>query len=72
MGAAHISRSLRGLIRMHNPSVMLVEETMIPQEKSWEALLSIFQDWYVCASNVAGHSGGLGGMWNTKVISLKA
>lgn len=39
--ATHKYSSLRGLIRMRNPSVILIEETMLPREKTWEDLLSI-------------------------------
>lgn len=59
MGAGKKSRSLKVLIHIHKPNVILLQETMISQETSWEITLQIYLGWLVCASNSCGLSRGL-------------
>lgn len=71
LGTAHKIRFVKGLIRQYNTYLILFQETMISKENSWEAMLSICSEWYVCTTRAFGLSRGLGIMWNPNKTDLK-
>jgi len=51
--------------------MILIQETMMCINKSWEILLPICTDWHICASNEIGLSGGLRIIWNPQVFEMQ-
>lgn len=61
-----------GVIRVDKPSLIIFQETMVCREKVWEAMLSMCPAWQVVITDGIGLSGGLGVMWDPKIIKMHA
>lgn len=45
---------------------------MVFKDKSWEAMFSVRPAWHVVENDVIGLSGGLGVIWDPKIIEMQA
>lgn len=64
--------SLKGIIQVHKPSLILFQETMVCRHKTWEEMLSMCPAWHVVATDAIGLAGGVGVMWDPKIIEMPA
>jgi exonuclease III len=63
--------SLRRLVQIVLPDIILVQETMVDAVRARNVLSKLFPCWKCCLEDALGQYGGLYAAWNpSKVISL--
>ena len=62
--------SLKRLLVLVRPDLVLFQETMVTTKKSRRVLARLFPGWECCSSDVVGHSGGLFCALNKCVFDL--
>jgi exonuclease III len=62
--------SMRRVFRKVNPDVILLQETLVDEEKARRFMVTLVPNWYICAVDSVGNSGGLLAAWDWKNYAL--
>jgi exonuclease III len=58
--------SMRRVCRKVKPDVILLQETLVDEEKARHFMVKFVPNWYICAVKSVGNSGGLLAAWDPK------
>ena len=72
LGSLAKQKSLRHLLSVLSPDVVLFQETMTGQYPALYAFTKLCPSWEFCALSFVGLSGGILSGWNSKNIKCKA
>jgi hypothetical protein len=62
--------SMRRVFRKVKPDVIMLQETLVDEEKARLFMVKFIPNWDICAINSVGNSGGLLAAWNLENFSL--